>query len=83
MRVDISFIKEVERNNLFNHIKKIPKTDNVYEYGMHIFEEGQVTGTIYLEHEVTDSFGDTIGNFGMNLEHKTFVYNIKKERKIQ
>jgi hypothetical protein len=82
-RVSFSFIKALEKSNLFTIIKKIPKADNVYEYAMHKFEEGSVSGTIYLENEVVDSFGTTVGFFGLNFEHKIFVYNIKKEGRIQ
>jgi hypothetical protein len=79
MKVDLEFIGQLKKHKFFNVIDQIPNTDNVYEYAIEEFEEGQVTGTIYLEYEVIDSFDRNLGNFGVNFEHKVFIYNLKRE----
>jgi hypothetical protein len=79
MKVDLEFVGQLKKYGIFKIFDQIPNTDNIYEYAIAQFEDGDVTGTLYLEHEIIDSFDKVIGNFVVNFEHKIFVYNLKKE----
>jgi hypothetical protein len=81
MKIDLDFLGSFKKSKLFKIFNQIPNTDNIYEYAIAIYRRGEVYGTIYLEHEIIDSFDNIIGNFGVNFEHKVFIYNLKKESK--
>lgn len=79
MKIDLEFLGLAKKYSLFKIFNQIPNNHNVMEYSIHEYEEGDVTGTLYLENEIIDSFDKVIGNFGVSFEHKIFAYNLKKE----
>lgn len=80
MRVCLQFIGNLKKSGILRTVAQIPKEDNTFEYAQEVYDEGIVFGTIYLEHEVIDDFGNVIGHFGVSFDNKILAYNLKKEK---
>jgi hypothetical protein len=81
LKASINFLEILSQRADFQ-IEKVAEGNNIYECTAEVFPEAVLIISFELEHELLDTLGNHVGNFGIDYNYKRIAYFLFKKCKL-